>query len=221
MHELRLGCTVAVGQRRPSLAAHLACRSFSSPGEHSQQGRTRVSMVVTRQGGECDSTVGCLEMACLRRLFAGQPLASRLPPRLFSPIGPTLTPHPSLSPIRQAAETLLERWVVHYYPQLPEGPSHLSRSQLSRLNPQSVYKRLVITLRSLYTYLRVLPAYRMARACKVRGWAAEGQGAVQAGLCSGSSGGCVLPARQLDHRLTSQQSSRSQLSPPLGSALPS
>lgn len=59
--------------------------------------------------------------------------------------------------------------MVHYYPQLPEGPSHLSRSQLSRLNPQSVYKRLVITLRSLYTHLRVLPAHRMARACKVSG----------------------------------------------------
>jgi hypothetical protein len=67
-----------------------------------------------------------------------------------------------------AVETLLERWVVHYYPQLPEGPSHLSRSQLSRLNPAAVYKRLVITLRSLYTYVRVLPAYRMYRACKVR-----------------------------------------------------
>ena len=66
-------------------------------------------------------------------------------------------------------ETLLERWVVHYAPMLPEGASHLSRSQLSRLNPSSVYKRLVITLRSLYTYLRVLPAYRMYRACKVGG----------------------------------------------------
>lgn len=73
--------------------------------------------------------------------------------------------------------------MVHYYPQLPEGPSHLSRSQLSRLNPQSVYKRLVITLRSLYTYLRVLPAHRMARACKVRGgppggWRRGGSGGV-------------------------------------------
>ena len=57
--------------------------------------------------------------------------------------------------------------MVHHYPQLPEGASALSRSQLSRLNPASVYKRLVISLRSLYTYARVLPAYRMARACKV------------------------------------------------------
>ncbi|PRW58175.1 autophagy-related 13 [Chlorella sorokiniana] len=66
-------------------------------------------------------------------------------------------------------ETLLERWVVHYYPQLPEGAGgapHLSRSQLARLSPSTVYKRLVITLRSLFTYLRVLPAYRMYRACK-------------------------------------------------------
>lgn len=57
--------------------------------------------------------------------------------------------------------------MVHYFPQLPEGPGRLSRSQLSRLNPSSVYKRLVVTLRSLCTYVRVLPAYRMFRACKV------------------------------------------------------
>lgn len=42
-----------------------------------------------------------------------------------------------------AVETLLERWVVHYYPQLPEGAGgapHLSRSQLARLSPSTVYK---------------------------------------------------------------------------------
>lgn len=76
-------------------------------------------------------------------------------------------PFPCPAALLRAVETLLERWVVHYHPQLPEGPSHLSRSQLSRLNPASVYKRLVITLRSLYTYVRLLPAYRMYRACKV------------------------------------------------------
>ncbi len=67
-----------------------------------------------------------------------------------------------------AGGTLLERWVLHYRAMLPESPSHLTRSQISRLNPSSVYKRLVIMLRSLYTYVRILPAYKMYRACKVR-----------------------------------------------------
>lgn len=76
--------------------------------------------------------------------------------------------------------------MIHYFPQLPEAPSHLSRSQLSRLNPSSVYKRLVITLRSLYTYVRVLPAYRMYRACKV-GQCWCWQGAEEAAGCRSSS----------------------------------
>jgi hypothetical protein len=67
-----------------------------------------------------------------------------------------------------AVETLLEQWVFHYQPSImPQGPS-LSRSQLSRLNPTSIYKRLIIMLRSLFCYVRVLPAYRMFRVCKVR-----------------------------------------------------
>ncbi|KAL4430978.1 hypothetical protein ABPG75_006234 [Micractinium tetrahymenae] len=94
-------------------------------------------------------------------------------------------------------ETLLERWVVHYYPQLPEGPSHLSRSQLSRLNPQSVYKRLVITLRSLYTYLRVLPAHRMARACKRQRGASFSLGYRLHSTLPGSSAAAAPGARRL------------------------
>ena len=78
-------------------------------------------------------------------------------------------PAPLSRPLKTAVETLLERWVVHYRPQLPDSPSHLSRSALSRLNPAAVYKRLVITLRSLYSYARLLPAYRLYCACKVRG----------------------------------------------------
>lgn len=57
--------------------------------------------------------------------------------------------------------------MLHYHSQLPDSPSGLSRSALLRLNPSAVYKRLVIMLRSLYSYLRVLPAYRMYRAAKV------------------------------------------------------
>lgn len=56
--------------------------------------------------------------------------------------------------------------MFHYQPVLPQGPA-LSRSQLSRLNPTSIYKRLIIMLRSLFCYVRVLPAYRLFRVCKV------------------------------------------------------
>ncbi len=73
----------------------------------------------------------------------------------------------SLQPGQPAVETVLETWVFHYQPTImPQGPT-LSRSQLSRLNPTSIYKRLVIMLRSLFCYVRVLPAYRMYRVCKV------------------------------------------------------
>ena len=73
-----------------------------------------------------------------------------------------------LQPGQPPVETVLETWVFHYQPTImPQGPT-LSRSQLSRLNPTSIYKRLVIMLRSLFCYVRVLPAYRMYRVCKVR-----------------------------------------------------
>lgn len=83
----------------------------------------------------------------------------------------TPTHPPPLPPA--AVETLLEQWVFHYQPQLPQAGPSLSRSQLSRLNPTSIYKRLVIMLRSLFCYVRVLPAYRMFRACKVC-WGVQG-----------------------------------------------
>lgn len=38
----------------------------------------------------------------------------------------------------------------------------------SRLEPAAIYKRMVISLRSLFSYIRVLPAYRLFRACAVR-----------------------------------------------------
>ena len=59
------------------------------------------------------------------------------------PVLPVLTPAHARLPALPAVETLLERWVVHYYPQLPEGAGgapHLSRSQLARLSPSTVYK---------------------------------------------------------------------------------
>ncbi|KAI7836686.1 hypothetical protein COHA_009462 [Chlorella ohadii] len=60
--------------------------------------------------------------------------------------------------VEPAATTALERW-------RREAGLPLVL-ELARLSPSTVYKRLVITLRSLYTYLRLLPAYRMYRACK-------------------------------------------------------
>jgi Autophagy-related protein 13 len=43
-------------------------------------------------------------------------------------------------------------------------------------DPSSVYKRMVVMLRSLCTYVRVLPAYRIHRACRVRRPRALGPG---------------------------------------------
>lgn len=42
-----------------------------------------------------------------------------------------------------------------------------SRAPASRLEPAAVYKRMVITMRSLFSYARVLPAYRLYKACAV------------------------------------------------------
>lgn len=41
------------------------------------------------------------------------------------------------------------------------------RPMTSRLEPAAIYKRMVISLRSLFSYVRVLPAYRLFRACAV------------------------------------------------------
>lgn len=72
-----------------------------------------------------------------------------------------------------ASATLVERWVLRLGPStavpLPLGGG-LTRSQMMRLNPQGVYKRLTIMLRSLYSFVRVMPAYRLYRAaCRQRG----------------------------------------------------
>uniref|UniRef100_A0A1D1ZWK9 Autophagy-related protein 13 N-terminal domain-containing protein n=1 Tax=Auxenochlorella protothecoides TaxID=3075 RepID=A0A1D1ZWK9_AUXPR len=61
-------------------------------------------------------------------------------------------------------ETLLERWVFHHQQLLPDSPSSLSKSALVRLSPSSIYKRLVILLRSVFALLRTLPAHKLCRA---------------------------------------------------------
>lgn len=87
--------------------------------------------------------------------------------------------------------TLLERWKFHFEPSPPDGNMQRRRAQLARLDPPAVYKRAVsfvpqcnhftthatfdqyagvlqvVMLRSLTSYVRLLPGYRMYRACKV------------------------------------------------------
>lgn len=70
-----------------------------------------------------------------------------------------------------AAKHNCKRWHLHTLPSLPVMRT-LYCCIVQAMPPPSPLprRRLVITLRSLYTYLRLLPAYRMYRACKV-GWA--------------------------------------------------
>lgn len=63
---------------------------------------------------------------------------------------------------------LLERWVLSYAPASPaDAKAGAGRPMTSRLEPAAIYKRMVISLRSLFSYVRVLPAYRLFRACAV------------------------------------------------------
>ncbi len=87
-----------------------------------------------------------------------------------------------------AGRTLLERWTLTYAPAAAgESRPPAGRPATSRLEPAGIYKRLVIALRSLYSYVRVLPAYRLLRACKVR--------APRRAACS--AGGRGRPPRRL------------------------
>lgn len=57
---------------------------------------------------------------------------------------------------------MLERWTLHF----KAHPGGGGAAAAGRVDP-AVYKPMVIALRSLYTFVRVLPAYRLHRACKV------------------------------------------------------
>jgi Autophagy-related protein 13 len=60
---------------------------------------------------------------------------------------------------------MLERWTLNFSPR----SQHSGVQQPAiRLDTPAVYKRMVIALRSLYSYVRVLPAYRLFAACRVR-----------------------------------------------------
>ena len=69
---------------------------------------------------------------------------------------------------------MLERWTLQFTPrsQAAAGGGH---GAAPRLDTPAVYKRMVILLRSLYSYVRILPAYRLCRACQVIDlWSKEG-----------------------------------------------
>ncbi|KAK9803839.1 hypothetical protein WJX73_005890 [Symbiochloris irregularis] len=63
----------------------------------------------------------------------------------------------------QARGMLLERWTLQYLHSAPEDRAGTARA---RLDTPAVYKRMVIMLRSLYSYVRMLPAFRMSRTSK-------------------------------------------------------
>lgn len=61
---------------------------------------------------------------------------------------------------------LLERWTLSYTASEAQHAQQ-GRSSASRLEPAAVYKRMVIAMRSLFSYVRVLPTYRLYKACAV------------------------------------------------------
>ena len=70
---------------------------------------------------------------------------------------------------------MLERWTLQFTARGQQPAGRASDSTVAsaapvRLDTPAVYKRMVIALRSLYSYVRVLPAYRLHRACKVKRW---------------------------------------------------
>eukprot|EP00884_Botryococcus_braunii_P010394 jgi/Botrbrau1/19356/Bobra.0628s0001.1 len=58
--------------------------------------------------------------------------------------------------------SLLERWVIHFEPS--ETRETDSKGHSASYQMKEIYKRLVIVMRSLYSYLRILPAHRLYRA---------------------------------------------------------
>lgn len=66
-----------------------------------------------------------------------------------------------------AGETMLERWTLNFSPRGQQTATAGTAAAPVRLDTPAVYKRMVIAMRSLYSYVRVLPAYRLFRACQV------------------------------------------------------
>lgn len=75
------------------------------------------------------------------------------------------------NPLKGEAK-LLERWTIQYVAssqstQILSGS--LSRSSVLRFHPRTVYKKLSLLLRALYSYLRILPAHKLKRAAGSNG----------------------------------------------------
>lgn len=62
---------------------------------------------------------------------------------------------------------MLERWTLDFSLRSQQSGAPQPPPAV-RLDTPAVYKRMVIALRSLYSYVRVLPAYRLSAACRVR-----------------------------------------------------
>lgn len=59
--------------------------------------------------------------------------------------------------------------MLSYAPALPsDAKAGAGRPMTSRLEPAAIYKRMVIALRSLFSYVRVLPTYSLFKDCAVR-----------------------------------------------------
>ncbi|CAL8463986.1 g3521 [Coccomyxa elongata] len=104
-----------------------------------------------------------------------------------------------------AGRRLLERWVLSYAPASPaDAKAGAGRPMTSRLEPAAIYKRMVISLRSLFSYVRVLPAYRLFRACAQQQAAQERGGIslqyrVSRGMPGTTGAGRGPPVPRLDH----------------------
>eukprot|EP01104_Vermistella_antarctica_P017478 TRINITY_DN6193_c0_g1_i1.p1 TRINITY_DN6193_c0_g1~~TRINITY_DN6193_c0_g1_i1.p1 ORF type:complete len:516 (-),score=59.61 TRINITY_DN6193_c0_g1_i1:91-1638(-) len=81
------------------------------------------------------------------------------------------------------ASYLLERWRVAFQPPpnirqlhpemthfaegtLPSAQPHGKQPRVSKDEPSTIYKKTVILMRSLFTFLRLMPSYRLVRECR-------------------------------------------------------
>lgn len=71
--------------------------------------------------------------------------------------GPNSSSVDAYSAIKASVETVIERWVVHY--ESPRVTPNINDSSLHK----KIYKKLIVLLRSLYSQMRLLPAYRTFR----------------------------------------------------------
>ncbi|GBF96972.1 hypothetical protein Rsub_09769 [Raphidocelis subcapitata] len=66
----------------------------------------------------------------------------------------------------EGAEVLLERWTLRYAPLQRGAGSGQAGARAGGSDDAAVYKRMILLVRSLHSYVRVLPAYRLYRAAR-------------------------------------------------------